>query len=822
MDSTERIEFNEKIVPREIVEEMEESYLDYAMSVIVGRAIPDVTDGLKAIHRRIVYAMADGGYSSEKPTNKSARIVGEVMGKYHPHGEMAIYDALVRMAQPWNMRYPLIEGQGNFGSNDGDAAAAMRYTEVRLRPIAEYLVSDIKKDTAEFVPTFDAKTLEPLLLPAGLPLLLMNGTEGIAVGVATRIPPHNLTELSAAVKHLIAKPDAPVDELMQHVTGPDFPSGGFIIGAEGIKSAYRTGRGSIVIRGRAEIEQDRRDRFRIVITEVPYQVNKAVLVERIAELVTSKKLQGISDIRDESDRTGSRVVIELKRDANPQVILNNLYKSTPLQITYGVIMLALRNGAPRVMDLKHILVEFVDYRRDVVTRRTRFELRVAQEREHILEGLKIALDRLDEIVDAIRSSKNREAASFRLQEEFELSEAQAKAILDMRLAQLTGLERQKVLDELKELKVRIKELKAILADPKKVDEVISIELDEAVEKFGDPRRTVILRDADGADIDEEDLVKDEPVVVSLTANGYVKRVPLSTFRVQGRGGRGLIGQTMKTDDVVRAVLTTSTLNTILCFTDRGNVYSLRVFRIPSFERTAKGTPIINLIGITAGETVTALVSLEDFSRPCLFMCTRLGVVKKVELASFASLRVTGKRAIHLDDRDSLDFVRPTTGDDEIIISTRKGLAVRFNESEVRTMGTSARGVKGVRLSGEDDAVIGMNIVQPERELLVVSELGYGKRTDLEEFRQTHRGTKGIICMRVKEKTGPVVSAHVVGEEDEFLVVTLHGMLIRSEVKQVSQQGRATQGVRVINLKPEDAVSSVEVIHSGEKDEPLFE
>ncbi len=821
MDNTERIEFDEKIVPREIVEEMEESYLDYAMSVIVGRAIPDVTDGLKAIHRRIIYAMADGGYTSDKPTNKSARIVGEVMGKYHPHGEMAIYDALVRMAQPWNMRYPLVEGQGNFGSNDGDAAAAMRYTEVRLRPIAEYLVKDIKKDTTEFIPTFDAKTMEPTLLPAGLPLLLMNGTEGIAVGVATRIPPHNLKELIGALKHLIASPDASVDDLLQYVEGPDFPTGGFILGAEGIKDAYRSGRGSIIIRGRAEIEQDRRDRFRIVITEVPYQVNKAVLVERIAELVTSKKLQGISDIRDESDRTGSRVVIELKRDANPQVILNNLYKNTPLQITYGVIMLALRNGAPRVMDLKGILAEFIDYRRNVVIRRTRFELKVAQEREHILEGLKTALDHLDEVVDAIRSSKDRETASFRLQEEFGLSEAQAKAILDMRLAQLTGLERRKVVDELKELKVRIKELKAILADPKKVDEVIVSEFDEAEEKFGDPRRTVILRDADGSDIDEEDLIKEEPVVVSLTANGYVKRVPLSTYRVQGRGGRGLIGQTMKADDMVRAILTTSTLNTVLCFTDRGNVYSLRVFRIPSFERTAKGTPIINLIGITAGEIVTALVSLEDFSRSNLFMCTRLGVVKKVELAAFASLRVTGKRAILLDDKDSLDFVHPTTGDDEIIICTRKGLAVRFNESEVRTMGTAARGVIGVRLADEDDAVVGMNLVQPEKELLVVSEKGFGKRTKLSGFRQTHRGTKGIICMRVKGKTGPLVSAHVVDEDDEFIIITRHGMLIRTEVKQVSQQGRATQGVRVINLKPKDAVSSVEAIHLSGKDEPLF-
>ncbi|OGK11639.1 MAG: DNA gyrase subunit A, partial [Candidatus Riflebacteria bacterium RBG_13_59_9] len=757
MGRTEHIEFDEKIVPREIVEEMEESYLDYAMSVIVGRAIPDVADGLKVIHRRIIYAMFDGGFTSDKATNKSARIVGEVMGKYHPHGDVPIYDSLARMTQAWNLRYPLVEGQGNFGSNDGDAPAAMRYTEVRLRPLAQYLVRDIKKSTVDFVPTFDAKTEEPLLLPAGLPLLLMNGVEGIAVGMATRIPPHNLTELGGAIKHLIAHPETGVDDLMQFVRGPDFPTGGFILGSGGVKDAFRTGRGTVCVRGRAEIEQDKRDRFRIVITELPYQVNKANLVERIAELVGSKKLEGISDIRDESDRSGSRVVVELKRDANPQVILNNLYKATSLQITYGIIMLSLRKGVPRVLDLKSILVEFIEHRRVVVARRTRFELKSAEERAHVLEGLKVALDHLDEVIGVIRASKDREVALFRLQEEFSLTETQAKAILEMRLAHLTGLEREKVLEELKELRAKIKEYKAILADPKRIDEVIVAELDEAVEEFGDDRRTVILSDSAGIEIDDEDLIKNETVVVSITANGYIKRVPLSTYRVQGRGGRGLIGQTTKADDVVSSVLTTDALSTVLCFTDRGSVHSLRAFRVPPFERTAKGTPVINLIGITPDEKVTALVSLENFSQPYLFMCTRLGIVKKVELTEFASLRVTGKRAVHLMANDSLDFVRPTTGKEEIIICTRRGLAVRFKEEEVRAMGTAAQGVIGVRLSGDDDAIVGMNVVQPESELLVVSKRGVGKRTKLAEFRQTHRGTKGIICMRVSEKTGPLVA-----------------------------------------------------------------
>lgn len=820
MGRTERIEFDEKIVPREIVEEMEESYLDYAMSVIVGRAIPDVRDGLKVIHRRIIYAMADGGHSSDKPTSKSAKIVGDVMGKYHPHGDSPIYDALVRMVQPWNMRYPLIEGQGNFGSNDGDAAAAMRYTEVRLLPIAEYLTEDIKKDTVEFTPTFDAKGKEPVILPAGLPLLLMNGTEGIAVGMATRIPPHNLRELGGAIVHLVENPDATVEDLMQFVKGPDFPAGGFILGTQGIKDAYREGRGSITLRGRAEVEQDKRERFRIVITEVPYQVNKATLVERIAELVGTKRLQSITDIRDESDRTGTRVVVELKRDANPQVVLNNLYKNTPLQISYGIILLALCEGAPRVMGLRRVLTEFIAHRRIVIVRRTRHDLQVAEDRAHILEGLRLALDRLDEVIETIRSSKDRETASFRLQEEFGFTVAQAKAILDMRLAQLTGLEREKVETELASLIERIKEFKAILADPKRVDEVLVSELKEAVERFGDERRTVILPDSEGADLNEEDLVKSEPVVVTITDNGYIKRVPLSTYRVQARGGRGLIGQTTKADDIVRHILTTNTLDTILCFTNAGNVHSLRVFRVPPFERTAKGTPIVNLIGMSGDERVTSLVSLEDFNRPYLFMCTRHGVVKKVELSSFASLRVTGKRAIGLATGDSLDFVSPTTGKDEIIICTSAGLAVRFPEDEVRAMGTAARGVRGIKLAG-DAHVVGMNVVRREAELMVVSRNGSGKRTRLSEFRQTHRGTKGIICMRISAKTGPLVSAHIVNEDDEFIIVTREGMLIRSEVRQVSRQGRATQGVRVINLREGDAVASVEVVEANEREEPLF-
>ncbi len=821
MNHTDHIEFDEKIIHREIVEELEDSYLDYAMSVIVGRAIPVVQDGLKVIHRRIIYSMYESGYTSDKPTNKSAKIVGEVMGKYHPHGDAAIYDALVRMAQPWNYRYPLIDGQGNFGSMDGDEPAAMRYTEVRLSPIAEYLLKDIKKRTVDFSPTFDGKDEEPTLLPALLPVLLMNGAEGIAVGMATRIPPHNLRELISGVKHLIENPDATVESLMSFIKGPDFPTGGFVLGTEGIAGAYKEGRGTVTIRGRADVEQDRRERFRIVISEVPYQVNKASLVEKIAQLASDSKgvLASISDIRDESDREGIRVVLELKRDANPQVILNNLYKNTPLQTNYGIINLALVDGVPRVLNLKEVLEQNVKQWRVVVTRRTQFELEQAEKRAHILEGFRIVLSNLDEVVKMIKESRDQKMASAKLQERFKLTEYQTKAILDMRLGQLTALEQEKVLEELKELKEKIKEYKSILADPRKVDQIIISELNDADRRFGDDRRTVILQSDESGEFTEEDLIKREHVVVTISRNNYIKRVPLSSFRVQARGGRGLVGTSLKADDAVAGILYTTTLDTILCFTDKGNAYSLRVYKIPAFERTAKGTPIVNCLGLSADEKVTSLASSEEFSSPYLFMCTRRGRVKKCALSEFANLRVTGKRAISLEDDDTLEFVIPTSGTDTLILTSKKGYSVCFKEEEVRAMGTSAQGVVGMRLQGDDDAVVGLNKIAPQQALLVVSELGYGKRTQLDEFRRTHRGTKGIISMKVRPKTGMVVSTSVVDEQDEVIIISVEGMVIRTEVRQISAQGRNTMGVRLMHLKDGDKVSTIEVVKKEEV--PLF-
>ncbi len=825
MTRTDRIEFDEKIRPREIVEELEESYLDYAMSVIIGRAIPSVKDGLKVIHRRIIYSMFDAGYTSNKPTNKSAKIVGEVMGKFHPHGDAAIYDALVRLAQPWSIRYPLIEGQGNFGSIDGDEPAAMRYTEVRLSPLAEYLMRDIRKRTVDFVPTFDGKELEPVVLPALLPILLMNGTEGIAVGMATRIPPHNLNELVNACKVLIQNPKATNEELLRHVTGPDFPTGGLILGTDGITKAYTEGRGTITIRGRASVEQDKRERFRIVITEVPYQINKSALVEKIAELASQSKgaLSGISDIRDESDRTGIRVVLELKRDANPQVILNNLYKYTPLQTTYGIIQLALVDGVPKALSLKDILELNINHGRIVLTKRIEFELEQAEKRAHVLEGFKIVLDNLDVVIKIIRSSADHKEASNLLIARFKFTEEQVKAILDMRLSQLTNLERKKVLDELAELKKSIKEFKSILSTPKKIDEILIEELEESVKRFGDERRTTIVQTDEKGEFKEEDLVRSESVVVTISRNSYIKRVPLSSFRVQARGGRGLIGAGLKSDDAVSGLVLTNTLDTILCFTNRGNVYSLKVYKIPAFDRTAKGTPIVNCIGLgNPEERVTAIASLKEFSEPYLFMCTRKGRVKKCALSEFTNLRITGKRSITLEGTDTLEFVIPTSGKDTLIISTRKGFSVCFNEGEVKPVGTSAQGVIGIRLQGEDDEVVGLGRIKPSSELLVVSELGYGKRTPLSEFRITHRATKGIISMKVREKTGDVISARVVSENDEVILISVDGMVIRTEVRQISQQGRSTMGVKVMNLREGDKVSAVEVVPSDFGGESLFE
>jgi len=818
-----RIEFEEKIVPRRIVAEMEESFLDYAMSVIVSRAIPDARDGLKPIHRRILWSMFDSGFTADKSTSKSAKIVGDVMGNYHPHGSDAIYDSLVRMGQDWSLRYPLITPQGNFGSIDGDQAGAMRYTEAKLGPLGQYLLEDVKKETVDWEPTFDPNRLEPTVLPAGLPQLLMNGSEGIAVGMATRIPPHNLFELRQACLKLIDDPFIEIDELIACVPGPDFPTGALMLGNEGAVQAYQTGRGSITLRARTEIEEDDRGRMRIVVTEIPYQVNKSTLIEKIAQLAHDKKIQGIRDIRDESDRTGIRVVIELGAQAQPQVILNNLYKHSQLQVNYSMIMLALRDNVPRLLDLKELLTCFVDHRREVVRRRSEFDKRKAEERAHILEGLKIAQDNIDEVVKVIRASQDPAAAKAELIKRFELTDIQAQAILDMKLSQLTSLEVGKILDELKALRKRIKELKAILADAKKLDGVIKEELGAAAEKFGNERRTLIGPGGGDGDFDEEELVRKEDVVVTLTRGGYIKRTPASTYRAQGRGGRGLIGAKTKAEDIVRHVIMTNTLDTLLCFTDRGTVHSVRVFRIPAYDRAAKGLPVVNLINLLPGEKLTAMISVADFKRPYLFLCTRRGTVKRVALEEFTNLRVTGKRAVILKDDDILRFVEPTTGHDQLLIFTRKGCAVKFDEEQVRVMGTSAAGVRGVKLQDEDDWVVGMDVAADDEEVLVTGQKGLGKRSKVELFRKTNRGAKGVITLKITDRTGPPVSAGKVNDGDELLIITREGMIIRTEVSNISVQGRATQGVKLINLREGDQVSAIEVIHPEEEGgEPLFE
>jgi DNA gyrase subunit A len=817
-----RIEFEEHIRPRQLATEMEESFLDYAMSVIVSRALPDARDGLKPIHRRILWAMLDGGYTFDKPTSKCAKITGLVMGNYHPHGDQAIYDSLVRMGQDWSLRYRLIEAQGNFGSIDGDPPAAQRYTEAKLNNLSEYLLSDIKKDTVDWIPTYDGSGEEPVVLPSGLPNLLMNGSEGIAVGMATRIPPHNLREVSAAVTLLMDNPEVSIDELIACVPGPDFPTGGMLLGNAGAAEAYRHGRGSVMLRGRAEIEEDDRGRLRIVATEIPYQVNKSALVAKIAQLANEKKLEHIRDVRDESNKEGMRIVVELGPQAQPQVVLNNLYKQTQLQISYSMIMLALRDGVPRLLNLKELLVVYVDHRRDVVRRRCEFDKRKAEERAHILEGLKIALDNIDEVVKVIRASKDSETARATLIARFSLSEAQAKAILDMRLAQLTSLEVQKIVDELTALYKKIAELAAILADPKKLDGVIKTELKEGTAKYGDERRTTIARIGDDGTFNEEELIRREDVVVTLTRGGYIKRVPASTYRAQGRGGRGLIGQKTKAEDVVHHLVHTNTHDTLLCFTDRGIVHSLKVYKIPAYDRAAKGLPAVNLLNLQAGEQLTALISLEDFSKPYLFMCTALGTVKRVELKEFQTLRVTGKRAIGLNDDDTLAFVVPTTGQDQLLITTRQGMAVKFDEDQVRVMGTTAAGVRGVMLQlpietgGRPDRVVGLAVAGDEEDLLVVGEHGLGKRSKVELFRKTARGAKGVIALKVTEKTGALVGAVKVTDEDDLLIITNDGMIIRMEARKISQLGRATQGVKLINLRGNSKVTSIEVIE-GEDD-----
>jgi len=802
------LEFTDgKIIPIDLKDEMKRSYMLYSMSVIVGRALPDVRDGLKPIHRRILYAMNEIGLTSDKPHRKSATIVGEVMGKYHPHGDAAIYDALVRMAQDFSQRYPLIDGHGNFGSVDGDPPAAMRYTEARMARISQKLLADIDKDTVDFQPNFDESLKEPVVLPCRFPNLLVNGSSGIAVGMATNIPPHNLREVIDGVIMLIDNPDAKVEDLMTVIKGPDFPTAGIIVGKEGIRSAYTTGRGSIRIRAAAQIESLSGGRNRIIVSEIPYQVNKSRLIEHIAELVRDKKIDGITDLRDESDREGIRIVIDVRRDANPNVILNQLYRHTQMQTTFGVIMLVIVNGEPKLLDLKSVISHYIEYQKEIVVRRTRFDLNKAEERAHILEGLKIALDNLDAVINLIRSSRTPDIAREGLMKNFNLTEKQAQAILDMRLQRLTGLERRKIEDELKDIMNLIKELKGILADEQKVLQIIKEELLEIKETFGDDRRTRIT--AGSSDFDVEDLIAEEDIAVTLTHQGYIKRMPLNTYKSQRRGGRGITATNPKEEDFVEHLFIATTLNYILFFTDKGRVYSLKAYEIPEASRQARGTAIVNLIPLMPDETIRAVIPIRTFAPDkYLLMATRRGIVKKTALEEFDTKRKTGLLAIRLDPDDDLVSVKRTTGNQEIIIVTAQGLALRFSEEDVRPMGRSARGVIGIRL-GDGDTVIGMDVVREDRDLLVVTENGYGKRTPLNQYRTyASRGGRGVKAITLTDKTGLAVAIKVLEGDDELMCISAEGVVIRMDAADISQQGRGAQGVRVMRLDPEDKVVSI--------------
>lgn len=799
-----------RIVPVLFESEMRSAYLDYAMSVIVARALPDVRDGLKPVQRRILYAMYELGLLPNRPYRKSARIVGEVLGKYHPHGDASVYDAMVRMAQEWTLRYPLIDGQGNFGSIDNDAPAAMRYTEARLAPIALEVLRDIEKNTVDFRPNFDESLQEPTVLPTAVPLLLINGAEGIAVGMSTVIPPHNIREIVAALQALIANPAISDEELLEHVKAPDFPTGGIIYGYEGVREAYLTGRGSIQLRARAAIEESKSGKESIVITEIPFGTSKAAIIEKIAELVRNKEIDGITDLRDESDRDGIRVVIELRRDVDPRIVLNQLYKKTQLQKTVAVNMIALVGGRPRLLTLRQLLEEFLKFRNEVVVRRTQYELEHAERRAHILEGFVIALDNIDAVVETIKSSKDPEVASVRLQERFGLTEIQAKAILDMRLQRLTGLEREKIQQEYRELLQTIERLRAILASKELQLQIISDELAALVNKFGDERRTDIVYDAREFSI--EDMIANEDVIVTITHRGLIKRTALSLFRRQGRGGKGLSGATTYEDDFVQHLLRASTHDYLLFFTNRGRVFRVKVYDIPEGGRTAKGRSIANIINIEPGEQVTAhLLVKGDFSADrYIFMCTRRGVVKKTVLSEFESVRSTGKIAITLDEEDVLLDARLTDGTCDIIIGTHTGLACRFRESEVRPMGRTAAGVRGISLKPGDFVVSMLAIKHPNTQIVVVSERGYGKRARYEDFRLTRRATQGVIAMKCTEKTGNVVAMLEITDDDDLVVITKTGRLIRQPAREIRVLGRNTQGVRLIRLEEGEEIADIAV------------
>ena len=802
-----------------ISQEMRTSFLDYAMSVIVSRALPDVRDGLKPVHRRILYAMNDLGMTSDKPFKKSARIVGEVIGKYHPHGDSAVYEAMVRMAQDFNYRNMLVEGHGNFGSVDGDSAAAMRYTEARLSKISMEILRDITKDTIDYQDNYDGSEREPIVMPARFPNLLVNGATGIAVGMATNIPPHQLGEVIDGVLAISQNPEMTTQELMDIIPGPDFPTAGQIIGRSGIRKAYETGRGSITLRAKSIIEETSSGKQRIVINEIPYQVNKARLIEKIADLVRDTKIDGITDLRDESDRNGMRIVIELRRDANAHVLLNNLYKQTTLQTSFGINLLALVDGQPKVLSLKQCLEYYLEHQKVIIRRRTAYELRKAEARAHILEGLRIALDHLDEVIALIRSSQTAEIARNGLMENYSLSEKQAQAILDMRLQRLTGLEREKIEEEYKGLVDLIAELKAILADNEKVLEIIREELTEIKERFNDTRRTEIVT-AGIETIEDEDLIPVENIVITLTHNGYIKRLPASTYRSQKRGGKGVQGMGTNEDDFVEQLISTSTHDTILFFSNKGKVYRAKGYEIPEFGRTAKGIPIINLLEVEKGEWINAIIPVSEFDEDSyLFFTTRHGVSKRTSLSQFANIRNNGLIALSLRDEDELMAVRLTNGEKQIIIGTKKGMLIRFDETDVREMGRTAAGVKGITLS-EDDIVVGMEILEPDANVLIVTEKGYGKLTPEKEYRVQSRGGKGLKTCKITDNNGPLVAVKATNAEaeEDLMIITGSGVIIRMAVSDISTTGRVTQGVRLIRLGDDEHVATVALVEQSQEDD----
>ncbi|GGM28690.1 DNA gyrase subunit A [Paraliobacillus quinghaiensis] len=797
--------------------EMRTSFLDYAMSVIVARALPDVRDGLKPVHRRILYAMNDLGIQADKSYKKSARIVGDVLGKYHPHGDTSVYEAMVRMAQDFSYRNMLVDGHGNFGSVDGDPAAAMRYTEARMSKISMEMLRDINKDTVDYMDNYDGSEREPQVLPSRFPNLLVNGASGIAVGMATNIPPHQLGETIDAVLAVSENPEITIDELMEgYIHGPDFPTGGLILGRSGIRKAFETGKGSITIRSKAEIEEHSNGKSTIIVSELPYQVNKARLIEKIADLARDKKIEGITDLRDESDRNGMRIVIELRRDANPNVLLNNLYKQTSLQTSFGINMLALVDGQPKVLNLKQALSHYLEHQKVIIKRRTAYELRKAEARAHILEGLRIALDHIDEIIALIRGSETADIARTGLMENYELSEKQAQAILDMRLQRLTGLERDKIEQEYNELLALIAELKAILADEEKLLQIIREELTEIKERFNDKRRTEIV--AGGFNFfEDEDLIPEENIVITLTNKGYIKRLPASTYRTQRRGGRGVQGMDTNEDDFVEHLVSTSTHDTVLFFSNKGKVYRAKGYEIPEFSRTAKGIPIINLLEVEKDEWINAVITVHEFEDDWyLFFTTKYGVSKRTTLSQFANIRKGGLIALNLREDDELISVRLTDGNKDIMIGTRNGSLIRFEETQIRSMGRTAAGVRGISLRG-DDEVVSMEIIEDGLHVLNVTENGYGKQTPAEDYRIINRGGKGVSTCNITEKTGKVVAVKAVTGDEDIMIITAAGVLIRMPVEGISVTGRNTQGVRLIRLQEEEKVATVARIEVDPED-----